>query len=442
MSGESGGWLAARLAPLRGEGRGWVLATVAAGWFATLGLRFAIPALLPRIKDTFSISNAAAGLAVTIIWLTYSGMQLPAGALIGRLGERVLLTGSLLLAGVSLLLVGVLPTFGLFLGAAALFGLGTGLFGPPRGTVLSNTFRANDGAAFGATLAAGSLGAAALPFVATAASVTLDGRVPGIDGWQLALAGFAPLFFVLAVGVWWAVPTRTESIATDLPTGSDEAATDSEASRTDETGTDESGTGSPTSTLRRVVSAATQRPVLVAALGGTFMLFTFQGLTAFYTTYLIEQKGLTEATAGSLFALLFVAGAVCQSTAGRAADRYGHRKVLTAIAVLGIPPVVALPLVDGRLALAVVSVPLGIRIAMGPVINAYVVSILPASVQGTTWGLVRTAFFAVGSLGSFAVGAVVDAGFFDAAIYGLAVLTLPAVGVFWLLPEREGVQAK
>lgn len=434
MSGESSGWLAARLAPLRGDGRGWVLLTVAAGWFATLGLRFVIPALLPRIKDTFAISNAAAGLAVTIIWLTYSGMQLPAGALIGRLGERWLLSTSLVLAGGSLLMFGVLPTFALFLLAAALFGLGTGLFGPPRGTILSNTFRANDGAAFGATLAAGSIGAAVLPFVATAGSAWLDGRIAGLAGWQLTLAGFAPLFFVLAVGVWWAVPSRSDRVTSPSVEDIDESTADGASKQREADGgrdVDE------TSTLRAIVGAATQRPVLIAALGGTFMLFTFQGLSAFYTTYLVEQKGLTEATAGGLFALLFLSGAVFQTTAGRAADRFGHRAVLTAIALLGIPPLVALPLVDGRLALAVVTLPLGIRIAMGPVINAYVVSILPASVQGTTWGLVRTGFFAIGSLGSFAVGAVADAGQFDAAMYGLAALTLPAVAIFWVLPDRD-----
>ncbi|MFB6179195.1 MAG: MFS transporter [Halorientalis sp.] len=419
--GPPAGWLAGHVAPLRGEGRGWVLLTVAGGWFATLGLRYVIPGLLPRIKDTFGISNAAAGVAVTVIWLTYAGMQLPAGALIGRIGERILLTVSLLVAGASLLLFGILPTYALFLVTATLFGLATGLFGPPRGTVLSNTFRANDGAAFGATLAAGSIGAAVLPFVATTASSRLDGSFGSLAGWQLALAGFAPLFLALAVGIWWAVPGRNDRAA-DQPTdtsGCDNPAPD----------------GGRTAT---VLGAATQRPVVVAALGGAIMLFTFQGLSAFYTTYLVEQKGISTATAGALFALLFVAGAICQSAAGRAADQYGHSRVLTGIAILGIPPLIALPLVDGRLALAALTIPLGLRLAMGPVLNAYVISVLPSAVEGTAWGLVRTCFFAVGSLGSVAVGAVADL-HFDAAIYGLAVLTVPAIAIFWYLPDCDAV---
>jgi len=161
-------------------------------------------------------------------------------------------------------------------------------------------------------------------------------------------------------------------------------------------------------------------------------------LTAFYTTYLVEVKNLGEATAGGLFALLFVAGAGFQSVAGRAADRVGHGPVLAAVSLLGIPPVVALPLVDGWLALAALTVPMGVRLGVGPVVNAYVVSVLPANVQGTTWGLVRTVFFAVGSTGSVAVGVLADAGQFDTAIYGLAVLSVPAIVVFLLLPDRDG----
>lgn len=395
-------WLGDRLDPVRGEGRGWVLLLVATGWFATLGLRFVIPALLPRIKEGFGVGNAEAGVAVTVIWLTYAGMQLPAGALVDRVGERVLLSASLLVTGLALVAIGLLDTFRLFLIAAGLFGLGSGLFGPARGTVLSNTFRENDGVAFGATLAAGSIGAAALPFVATQVSVRLD--------WRVAIAGFAPVFLLVAAGTWWAVPRHRDG----------------------------NGPGEPLAgRLRAVLGAATDRPVVVAALGAMFMLFTFQGLTAFYTTYLVEVKSLSEPTAGALFAVLFVAGAGFQSVAGRAADRFGHRAVLVVVALVSVPPVAALPLVDGRLALAALAVPIGIRLGIDPVVNAYVVGVLPADVQGTTWGLVRTVFFAVGSTGSVAVGVVADAGQFRFAIYGLAALTLPAVVVFAFLPPRE-----
>jgi len=409
-----------------------VLVTVAGGWFFTLGLRFVIPALLPRIKDTFGVGNAAAGLAVTVVWLTYAGMQLPAGAMVDRVGERKLLTASLLVAGGSLVAFGFVPTFAAFLLAASLFGLGTGLFGPPRGTVLSNTFRANDGAAFGLTLAAGSVGAAALPFVATQLSGRADGLLAGWTGWEVALASFAPAFFLLAVGTWWAVPEREHRTSTPA----------ADCERASDAGDDSSDVRSDGGrTVAAVVDAATRRTVVIAVLGAVFMLFTFQGLTAFYTTYLVERKALSPGTAGGLFALLFVAGAGFQSVAGRAADRYGHGRVLVAIALVGVPPLVALPYVEGAVALALLTVPMGVRLGIGPVVNAYVVAAIPPGVQGTTWGLVRTIFFALGSTGSVAVGVFADAGQFDLAMLGLAVLTLPAAAIFAVLPARETAAA-
>jgi predicted MFS family arabinose efflux permease len=402
-------WLGDRVSALRGDGRGWIVLTISLGWFVTLGLRFVVPALLPRIKDGFGVDNAAAGLAVTVIWLTYAGTQLPAGALVDRLGERRLLTASLLLAACSLALFAFLPTYGSFLAVAALFGLGTGLFGPPRGTVLSRTFADNDGTAFGTVLAAGSVGAAALPVAAIFVSTQA--------GWRIGVAAFAPLFVALAVATWLVVPSR-HAVRTDGedPTRSDSTRVES---------------------LRAVASAAASRHVVVAVAGAMVMLFTFQGLTAFYTTYLIEHKQLSPAVAGGLFAVMFLAGAVFQTIAGRLADSYGHRLVLVAIAALSVPPLAAMPYVDNSLLLGLLTVPIGIRLAMGPVVNAYIVRTLPRAVRGTTWGLVRTVFFTVGSTGSIAVGVMADAELFDAAIVGLAALTLPAVAIFLLLPDRE-----
>ncbi|MFB6076557.1 MAG: MFS transporter [Candidatus Nanohaloarchaea archaeon] len=172
------------VAPLRGDGTGWFVLYVASGWFLTLGARFLIPAILPAIKAEFGVGNTGGGLVVTAIWLTYGLMQYPAGSLTDRLGERVLLTGSTILAAVSLVGVGVVPTYSLLLLAAAGFGLGTGLYGPARGTALTKSFDEHEGAAFGAVLGAGSIGAAALPFAATVVTARLadgrDGTGPGV----------------------------------------------------------------------------------------------------------------------------------------------------------------------------------------------------------------------------------------------------------------------
>jgi len=385
---------------LRGDGRGWLLAAVAVGWLLILGLRFTVPALLPQVKTAFTVDNATAGGAVTVIWITYAAMQFPAGALVDRVGERKLLTASLLVTALGLLALGAAPVFGVFLLACAAFGLGTGVFGPPRGTVLSRTFEA-DGAAFGATLAAGSVGAAALPFVAG----TLVARV----SWRLLVAGFAPLFVVIAVATWVAVPER-ESAA---------------------------GAGA---TAREVVGgvrvAITSRSVVVGVAAVTLLLFAFQGVTTFLPTYLVEEKGIAQGTAAGIYAVLFLCGAGFQLLAGGAADRFGDRTVLGAVAGFSVVPLLAMPFAVGVAPLALLSALVGVRMAIGPVNNAYLVDVLPEPIQGTAWGLLRTLFFAVGSTGSVFVGWMADRGLFDEAFFLLAGLTALGAACYPFLPSR------
>ncbi|AXG09836.1 MFS transporter [Haloplanus rubicundus] len=388
------------LAPLRGDGRGWVLLTVATGWLFTLGLRFLVPTLLPQVKTTFALDNAAAGFAVTVIWGCYALMQFPAGLLTDRVGERTVLATSLALSAGSLALLAAAPLFAVFLLAAAAFGVGSGLYGPARGTSLSKAFPDNDGAAFGITLAAGSVGSAVIPLVA--------GTAVGALGWRLLVGGTTPAFVAVAALAWVTLPepigaTRSDGGSTPVPGPSAVEA------------------------VRRLPRALRDRNVLLASLAIMFYLFAFQGLTAFLPTYLVAHEGIGQGVAGPIFALLFVGGAVCQLGVGTAADRYGARPVLVAVAALAVVTLLVVPVVDGRLAWATLVFLLGTRMAIAPVTNAYVVARLPDDVQGAAWGFLRTCLFLVGSTGSLFVGAMADAGRFDAAFLALGGVTAVAV---------------
>lgn len=390
-----------RVRGFRRERPGWLLGTVAAGWFLVLGMRFVVPAVLPTIREEFVVSNAQAGLAVTVLWLTYAAMQFPAGVLIDRVGERTLLVAAAFLSAVGLLGYFFSPVFSLFLLATAAFGFGSGLYGPTRGTLLARTFDAREGTAFGVVMAAGSVGAATLPAVVALVTTRY--------GWRLAFAATAPLFALVAVVLWLTVSDRPDSEAT-------------RSLRTD---------------LRAAVAGFRHRPLLFAVTGETLMLFAFQAVTAFLTTYLVTVREFSQGTAGALLSVLFVGGALSQTATGRLADRYGTPTVLTAVALVSVVPLALVPSVEGLVPLAAVAAAIGIRMSAGPLSNAYMVDSLPDAVQGTGWGLLRTAFFAVSSLGSTAVGLLADRGLFDTAFYLLAGLTLLAAGVFAVLPRRE-----
>ena len=417
---------------LRGDGRGWLLAAVAIGWFLVLGMRFVVPGILPTITEDFTVSASEAGLAVTVLWVTYAVMQFPAGYFADRLGERVLLAAALLVSAAGLVSYVFTPTFALFVLATGVFGLGSGIYGPPRGTVISKTYDDNDGAAFGLMLAAGSVGAALLPAAA--------GVAVGVVGWRIAIGVVSPLFLLSAVAVWWAVP--------DTPVGArgpnadasgldaDEAPPGDTAPEADRDTAPDGGARSMRSAVRAAAGAVRDRRIALAVAGATLMLFAFQAATAFLTTYLTQVEGFSQGTAGAVLGVLFLVGAASQFAGGGLADRFGTPRVLFGIGAVSVVPLAALPLVDGRLALAAVGALIGVRMSIGPVSNAYIVGLLPDDVQGTAWGALRTGFFIIGSFGSTVVGYMADAGYFDVAFYGLAGITAIGAGVYVFLPER------
>lgn len=386
---------------LTGDGRGRLLASVAFGWFLLLGMRFVVPSILPTITAGFDATDSQAGLAITVLWLTYGLMQFPAGYYADRLSERVLLVVSLLISAVGLVTYTFTPTFSLFVVVTGVFGLGSGLYGPPRGTVVSKTYDENDGAAFGAMLAAGSIGASLLPAVAAILVAAV--------GWRATLSWVAPALLVAAIGIWRAVPdTRIDSAQND----------------------------SLGNALRGAVAAVQDVRIALAVLGAGLMLFVFQAVTAFLTTYLVDVKGVSQATAGTVLGVLFVVGAVSQWFGGGLADRFGASRVLTAISLVSVVPLLALPLADGRFVVAALAALIGLRMSIGPVSNAYIVGLLPDAVQGTAWGAIRTGLFVLGSFGSTLVGFMADAGSFDLAFYVLAGLTGVGALVYHFLPER------
>lgn len=396
------------LGTIHADGRSGALVALGLGWFFVLGLRFTVPALLPFITQDFPVSNAAAGGAITVLWITYAAVQFPSGALVDRVGERRLLLSSALLSAAALTAYLGSVTFTIFLLASGAFGIGTGIFGPARGTAVIRTFPDYEGFAYGTVLSGGSLGAALLPALAAVLASTV--------GWRAAIGVTIPGFLLVAVLVWKTIPRGTAA----------EAVTDG-------------GTAIRT-TAGRVYDGVANRGVLMGILGTTLMLFAFQGLTAFLTTYLVVAKGLSEATAGILFGLLFIVSAVAQSLGGGLSDRYGHRAVLAVFTFVSVFPLLVLPLTSGVVPLAVVAAAMGLRQAVIPVLNSYIVSLLPVDVRGTAWGLLRTGLFTVGSLGSILVGIMADADLFAEAFFFLAGLTAVAGLLFLVLPHQEDVR--
>jgi predicted MFS family arabinose efflux permease len=389
---------------LRGDGRGWVLFVVAGGWFLLLGARVVLPTVLPQVRTTFGIDNATAGLVVTLVWTSYALTQFPSGLLADRIGERATLVASAVASLLGLVVFALAPTFPLFVLAGIAFGLGSGLYATPRVTVLSKVFEDRTNSALGVTFSAGNAGAAALPVVA--------GFVAVAAGWRAGFLLVVPAIALLVAGLWLHVPRAP---------GDGDGGLDAP----------------PREVARRLRDVVTHRAFLLSLFSMTLVLFTYQGITAFLPTYLIEVKGFSPTTAATLYGTFYATGAVSQYLLGAVADRLGEIRVLVVVSVAGVLTLVALVVTANVYLVAVVVGLLGTRLGLGSVGNGYAADILPDDVQGTGYGLFRTVFLGVGSLGSFFVGYLASVGRFDEAFLAMAAATGVAAVAFARLPDAD-----
>lgn len=399
------GRLRASVAELQGDGRGWSLVAVALGWSLIPGTMLTVPAVLPAIRAEFTLSNTGAGVAVTAMWLVYGACQFPAGLLTDRLGERRMLMGGMALGALTAAAFALSPTFPVFVASAALFGVVGGLFATPRITILSRQFPDRSGTAIGLVMSMGNVGSSLLPAAAGLAAAAI--------GWRAGFGAAIPLFAVAVAALWLAIPERPAS-----------AAPDGESQSVREL-------------LPRVLAAIRRREILLVTAGVTLTFFTFQGMTAFLTTYLLDVKRLQEGTAALLYGGLFAVAAVVQPLAGRLSDRTDRRVVLVSITGLYVLLLVALVLSERFAFLAAAVVLLGTQRGATPVATAYLTAALPEEIRGGGYGLLRTVFTGVSSTGAVVVGAFADAGLFDGAFLLLAAMAAVATGCYLLLPVED-----
>ncbi|MGM0590456.1 MAG: MFS transporter [Halobacteriota archaeon] len=377
------------------DGRGLILATLSVGWFFTSGVRLIFPVVLPQIRTAFEINNAAAGFIFSVILLMIAVGQFPSGIMADRIGERSILTASVVGAMLGVFVVATAPVFVVFLAGCVLFGIGAGLYQPPTLSALSKVFPGRSGTAHGIIFATGSIGTIVLPVLAGFAVVEY--------GWRISFTVMVPVFVLTAIGVWLLVPAADR---------------------------DESEQPTPfLSVARSGFTSVLNREILFVAGAMVMVVLVFQAVSTFLPTYLIEVKGLDQQVATTVFGLFFAGSFVFQVGAGMLADRWSQRHLLLAISSLCAVAVYGLTLVSGLLPIVALSVTLGSASAYISVANTYFVSTLPDEVQSAGVGLLRSMVIGIGSSSPIFIGFLADIGRFDWAFQILTVLLLAAAGV-------------
>ena len=151
----------------------------------------------PLIREELGLSIADMGYLLSAFLWAYAFSQLPTGAMVDRLGPRLLLTMGLSLWSFAQLLGGVVQNFGQFFGARVLLGVGEAPQFPTGARVVRDWFNQRDrGLATGVFNCASSLG--------TAIAVPLLTYLMLSFGWRamFAIMGIAGL---IVAALWYAL---------------------------------------------------------------------------------------------------------------------------------------------------------------------------------------------------------------------------------------------
>lgn len=384
------------------DGRGLILLVISGGWLATLGVRIVYPALLPGIMSEFRVGYTGGGTLLSMMWVSYALVQFPGGIAADWVGEQRVIFGSVAASLLAVLAIVFAPTYGIFVVATVLLGLGAGFYGTSRVTIVTDVFPENKTTAVSLTQAAGNVGNAVLPVIAGLLAVAF--------GWRFGFGYLVPVFVLVLVGIALYVPRRT-SAEPELKAGLNREF------------------------LGELRGALVNRNVVFITLLLLVLMAYYQGMTGFLPTYLIDIKGFSQPLASTVYGAFFVTAICLQFVSGIVSDRYGQRRTIVLFVLIGLPAAVSLPMLEARGAVIGATLLAAGVLAAIPPAHTYAVDLVPDTLQGSGYGFIRTLYIGAAAGAPPIVGWLADGGQFDLAIASLGAVTLVAVGLCVILPE-------
>lgn len=352
-----------------------ILLVLVAGNFAQLGSRLLISPLIPVILDDFAVSKSEIGVALTGMWAMYALFQFPSGLLADRIGKTRVIVIALVLTSVGGLLIAYAPGFQSFRVFVILLGVGTGMYLSVAGSMLADLFD-REGQALGFVTAGGAFAGLVAPLVA--------GYVSSVSEWRHAILVWTVLPFSVAITV--AYVSRVHS------------------SMTGSTGT----TNGDGVDMRGTLSILSQPTIIYTLSLAMVTMFTWQAFATFLPTFFTEYLTFSTSFSAVAFGVFFLFSALLQPVMGLVSDRLSRDVVLFGALLLVAGSLGVLLLRPTATQVIPVLVLLGIGSSWAGVIQAKFMDALPEANRGSGFGLVRTIYLLVGSLGSGVTGTIAD----------------------------------
>jgi MFS transporter, FSR family, fosmidomycin resistance protein len=378
-----------------------VLSLISTGHFMSHFYALTLPPLFPFLKEAFGVSYTELGFMMAVSASATAIAQVPVGALVDRLGARLVLTVGLVLIAVGSGLVGVAPSFAVIIGLVTIAAIGNSVFHPADYAILNASISPGRmGRAFSVHTFAGHLGSAAAP----ATMILLAAML----GWRTALvvAGLFGLAVTVVLASQWnslhdsAVPKKKKK--------QPEAA------------------GAEPGTMRLLFS----KPMILFFLFFATLSMTSTGMQAFSVSALVTLHAMpvTAASAALTAYLLCSAGGILLG--GEISDRTSRHELIAAAAFLataGLSLVIAwlaLPLLPLVLATAAMGLGQGM---VRPARDMLLRAAAPSGSVGRVFGFVSAGIATGSAVAPIPFGWLIDTGRPAWVFYLIAIFMLVAL---------------
>ncbi len=271
--------------------------------------RMAYTLILPSMKDGLHFTYAQLGLLGTGNFIGYLSLAIVGGFLAAKFGTRIVITLALVLMGGTMIFTGLAQSFGFAFGMRLLTGCGNGAAYVPAMALGSAWFaKKYRGLATGIVSAGIGVGTLTAGFIVPA---ILNSYAS--EGWRFSWYYLGGGVLMLAGIVCFFIRSQPEEKGL-LPIGTQEINT-AVTPKVDETQT------------RGLQWGAVYRVKAVWYLGFVYFMYGFSYIIymTFFAAFLIKERGLTQAQAGAIWALLGGLSIFCGIIWGGISDFLGRR---------------------------------------------------------------------------------------------------------------------